>query len=156
MLITFTNSLLPAFHEALGLLILLILFLHHTLNHVKLLLGVPRQSILLGGLGDVLLRWHVEDFEKVVNVEVVYVQRFQDYLADHEIDVLFLKVNLFKKLVKLLLGDGGFAVSFVSQSLQNVLLVLGDQLSDLDEHFLLFALIHQLVTAYELHEPLAY
>lgn len=119
-------GLLPAFHETFGLLVLLVLLLDYALDDVIFLFVGRLNSIHLHGVDrGLFLRRHVEYLEKIINIEVIEVERFQDDLADHEINILFLKFYLFEKLVEFLLRNGTLGVALVIQGLEDMLLILG-------------------------------
>jgi hypothetical protein len=73
---------------------------------------------------DLFLGRHVEDLKQVVDVEMIEVQRFQNDLADHEVNILLFQLNLFEKLIKVFFGDSALAVPLFSESLQDMLLIL--------------------------------
>lgn len=119
------ECLLPTLHETFGLLVLFVLLLNHTLDHVVLFLSMSRQGVGLG-LFYLFLGGHVEYFEQVVDVEVVEVEGLQNDLTDHEVDVFLLQIYFFEEGVELLLGYRVFGIPLVGERLQNMLLVLCD------------------------------
>ena len=76
---------------------------------------------------------------------MIHIQALEDDLGDDKISVLLLQLYLLKELQKLRFGDGALAVSFGGQSWHNLLIIGGNELGDLNEHFLLLLLLLDLI-----------
>ena len=73
---------------------------------------------------------------------MVKVDGFQYDLAYHEMNIVFLQFYFFEKFIKIYLIDRILAISFLAESLEDMLLVLSNELSNLDKHLFFFVLIY--------------
>lgn len=132
-------ALLFGIQETLRFLVLLILFLHNSLNHLEL--ALPCTLLSRSFLDWLFGLRHVKDLKKVVDIEMVEIQRLQDDLTDHEIYILGLQFNFLEELEEIFLSDCIFCVPALLKCFVDVLLVVGDQLCDLNEHLIFSVLL---------------
>ena len=132
---------MPAFMKAFWLFILFILLLYHTFYKIVLFpLGYSHAIGL--SMHHLFLRRQIEDLKEIIYVEMVKVDGFQYDLAYHEMNIVFLQFYFFEKFIKIYLIDRILAISFLAESLEDMLLVLSNELSNLDKHLFFFVLIY--------------
>lgn len=148
-----TVALLLGVQKTLGFLVLLILLFHYSFNHLEL--ALPWHLLWWSFLDGFFGLRHVKDFKEVVDIEVVEIQRLQYDLTDHEIYVFWLQLYFLEEFEEIFLSDRVFCVSALEKSLVNVLLVMGDQLCDLNEHLIFTILLEQLILPNHFEEVLS-
>jgi hypothetical protein len=89
--------------EAFGLLVFLIYLFDNRIDHfVCLLIGMLWQQSLRNLF---LFFWHIKDLKQVVYVKMLQIERFQDDLANHEIDIICLHLYFFEEIIKIFLWN---------------------------------------------------
>ena len=106
-------------------------------------------EFLLLGTWVVVHLGHIEDLEHGEEIEMGHIQTLKDDLGDDKIDVLLLKFNFLEKLEKMAFWDGSLTIFFGSECWQYLLVVGGDQLSNLDKHLLFFLLLLNIIFGHQ-------
>ena len=88
---------------------------------------------------------HVEYLKHGIEVKMFHVQALENDLRYDEIYVLLLKLNFFKEIQEEFLSYCALSVTFSSQSSHNLLVVGGNKLCNLYEHFLFLFLRHYFI-----------
>ena len=87
--------------EAFGLLVFLIYLFDNCIDHfVFLLIELLWQQSLRNLF---LFFWHIKDLKQVLYVKMLQIKRFQDDLANHEIDIICLQLYFFEEIIKIFL-----------------------------------------------------
>ena len=93
---------------------------------------------------------HVENLKHGKEIEMGHIQTLKDDLGDDKIDVFLLKFNFFEKLEEMAFWDSSLTIFFRGECWQYLLVVSGDQFSNLDKHLLFFLLLLNIIFGHQL------